>query len=387
MSRRVASRRIAFTLIELLVVIAIIAILIALLIPAVQKVRETAQTLECENNLKQLVLAVNTFEESNNTLPPYFGIHPWYGSGPPYPGNNTRAVYGGWFVHLLPFIEQGNLYDLIAAEIQASGQNQPVGSYANPASGPSTVTTSTITVNRNGVDYTYQSSSTSYQTPPSGYTSTAHGIWIDGVHERTFPMMQCPADPTLTNGLVSSNYWGGTSYLANWNAFAGSNGDGTQITGFWSQNNWGFWTPAQHRNSITDGMSQTVLFGEGYQTCDGLGRIALYSWSYHNFGLTPGLSNATFTSNDGSFPTTVVNAPNGLPNTLLFQTRPLPKPISQCPAGKECCDNWRAQSGHSYGMNVALADGSVRMVSRNISQDTWNRAMLPRDGLPLGNDW
>src|SRR5205823_2117716 len=106
--------------------------------------------------------------------------------------------------------------------------------------------------------------------------------------------------------------------------------------GFWSTNNWGYSTPAQRMNTITDGLSQTILFGEGYQTCDGVGRIAMYSWGYHNFGLTPTLSNATFTSTPtASFPSGSVNAPNGLPNALLFQTRPLTKTHTQCLAGQD----------------------------------------------------
>ena len=116
-----------FTLIELLVVIAIIAILIGLLLPAVQKVREAANMTKCQNNMKQIGLAMHSYRNDQTYFPPAF-----------VSGENW-----GWEVMLLPYVEQNNLYEVLApiGSTLAVGPNTTtpvISTYLCPSDNPTT---------------------------------------------------------------------------------------------------------------------------------------------------------------------------------------------------------------------------------------------------------
>src|SRR4051812_8984763 len=101
------SRR-GFTLIELLVVVAIIAILVSLLLPAVQKVREAGNRARCQNNLKQIGIAVHAYHDAVGALPPA----------------RIDYKYIAWTVILLPYIEQAGLQQQFDLTLPCANQSQ-----------------------------------------------------------------------------------------------------------------------------------------------------------------------------------------------------------------------------------------------------------------------
>jgi prepilin-type N-terminal cleavage/methylation domain-containing protein len=122
--RTLRRRTRGFTLIELLVVIAIIAILVAILLPAVQKAREAANRTRCLNNVKQLVLALHNYHDTHTVFPPGQISTRWLGNltlagaryvdpAEPYVATQNLGLHGtSWMFHILPYVEQGNVYDL-----------------------------------------------------------------------------------------------------------------------------------------------------------------------------------------------------------------------------------------------------------------------------------
>lgn len=398
------NQRKGFTLVELLVVIAIIAILVGLLLPAVQKVREAANRMQCQNNLKQLALAVYNYETSNEMMPRYHDPDPQRSS---------------WMIQLLPYIEQGNFASIFGKAAQpATGVYVPQSGGVGRTNGhwepPSTHSVMTDpgkpgtreVVWHNGISgyelvgyvaptyrleppdaqYIYGEPGTpivpGYWDPP-GSEDQPSGSWNMPQAQITLSILRCRSDPSAPydfkyNGLAVTNY------QANWNVWGDTNGDGSTMEDYGGT---GKDAPAQKFLNIKDGLSNSILLAEGYAHCDSLGRTAFFSWSYeelygNTFGLTYMTGAKVLKLPYGDFPSETLVT--GMPNTYMFQVKPLPKTYKECPKGMDCCAMLFAQTGHDV-MPVAMADGSVRSMKKGMNQKTWNYLMLPRDGQVINN--
>ncbi|HEX5272510.1 MAG TPA: DUF1559 domain-containing protein [Gemmataceae bacterium] len=346
-SRGAPRRRTGFTLIELLVVIAIIAILIGLLVPAVQKVREAAARIRCANNMKQLGLAAHN---CNDTM----------GRMPPQAATFGGAYYGPLFFHLLPYVEQDNVWKM-AAWLDYTAQ---VGTL-NPNPG--------TTVNVGVIWPTWDSVNTGTNT---------------FLRQTRIAVYQCPSDPSLGNGLD----WqpGDSSYAGNFQVFGGAQNASTVVT---LANGASVWDgQANLSSTFLDGTSNTILFAEKYARCNGTGNPGGTWWMC---GVFHGLQ--SFTSEQGqgddSFPgdrlSAVFAGGVGIDGTRWlqgaaskFQVQP---PFFLANPGP--CDKRLASSGHNAGMNVTLADGSVKYLSQAVSPTTWWDACTPAGGEALPSDW
>lgn len=313
-----------FTLIELLVVIAIIAVLIALLLPAVQQAREAARRTQCKNNLKQYGLALHNYHDNYNKFPPFGG-----GTGTLSSGGERSRLSG--IAYLLPYVDQTAVYEEIRT---LPGDNPPYN---------------------NNLPWT-----------------------------RIIPGMQCPSDAGMQDPNNAANTRGKKNYVFCAGDSHAGNGCARPATPIVTQSR-GLFAALQCYGvrDATDGSSNTIAMSEmiGASSTNGPGIIAKSALGAGTG--SPAACAAMWNATTKSYPAGPYTGEparayrwaDGAGSFTAFSTA-LPPNADSCfsngGATSYCDGIYSAESAHTGGVQVLMADGAVRFVSNNI--DTGNQA-------------
>ncbi|MEZ6142435.1 MAG: DUF1559 domain-containing protein [Zavarzinella sp.] len=334
--------RCGFTLIELLVVIAIIAILIGLLLPAVQKVREAANRLSCQNNLKQLGLALHNYEGGNGKFPPLY----------PYtaPGSTVQNYRYTWSVlaQLSPYLEQTNIYNtmdlsqpMYDASNLISAQNQfavvqKVKIFLCPSDRMQPVSTAYGVTNMGPTNYV--------ACHGSGVLNNGSPVGADGM----FPVQNGVTVGDITDGT--------TNTVAFSESILGAGGEGL---------------------GTNPGDEKTVYKYLGYTgtlpSDADCASIAPFSWNgYNHRGFMWASGEPRAVSYNHYY------TPNSRNYDCIANNPTLP--------GYTAVGYKAARSRHTGGVNLLLGDGSVRFARDGVDLVTW-RALSTRNGGEVSGDF
>lgn len=347
-----------FTLVELLVVIAIIGVLVALLLPAIQSAREAARRSSCTNNVKQLAIAVLTYEQAHKTFPTSEG---WESSNtqdeadvqaalsPKTPGKFLSGK--GWILTILPQLEETALYDRFVQGGAFDGTGPFVGGLCKSPK------------------------------PGLGLTSLKNGISVPELMKTQLAALQCPSDESArqlsdqqfqwkTCMVATTNYKGvlDDTFLGDANTIFGNDDSaypsgkiykrdptvrdchrGTRCRGIFFRNTW--LSPIKMAK-ITDGTSKTLMIGEDVP-----------AYNYH--------STAFYSNGDWCSCNVPLNYLMNLPPELADPTA--------------WWDVQGFRSRHPGGAHFAACDGSVRFVSDSVSHVVF-RTSCTRDAAEVINE-
>lgn len=322
---RLPSRR-AFTLVELLVVIAIIGVLVALLLPAVQAARESARRMQCSNHLKQIALAAHNHHDTHGYFPS--GGWGWLWTGIPERGFGERQP-GGWAYSLLPYMEQGNLHGAALGKTGTDRQTAMKSMMSTPLSA------------------FYCPSRRAPQPSKDGYTYyDLAGQIAPGISARSDYAANCGDQERV-------EITGGPDTIGK--------GDGTESGWTWTstsiETGISFQRSEVTMGDITDGTSNTMWVGEKYLCPD---NYKTGSDGGDNENLYVGYDNDLYRST--------------FPGDTRFP--PLSDRLGYC-------GQYRFGAAHGQGFQIALCDGSVRMISYTVDKDNLRRLGHRSDGQVL----
>ncbi len=344
-------RKQGFTLVELLVVIAIIGILVGLLLPAVQAAREAARRMSCGNNLKQLGLAVHNYESTYKVYPKLAttGRTTW----------GQDASWNGFSPHaaLLPYIEQGQVYDKINFNDTLNDDAHYPHYVYTPWNGGGLKTT-----------------------PTPGATGS---MTCRELGQTKLPAFMCPSDPAYADVAwrANNNYGFSTGPTLGWNGNAGD-----RI---------GMFERFQYRPFafVIDGLSNTIMIGE-FVRGDATGSYFSRAGDFATVAMPSGFPYLRWTdaqltqygqltatgagqnSEAGNFwfaPGHYNTAINTMaPPNWQYNSASIDTGCSGCQGDHDGI--FPARSRHAGGAQHAMADGSVQFISSNI-------AVLPYQAL------
>jgi prepilin-type N-terminal cleavage/methylation domain-containing protein/prepilin-type processing-associated H-X9-DG protein len=356
----------AFTLIELLVVIAIIAVLIGLLLPAVQKVREAAARMKCQNNMKQLGLALHNFANTNGErFPPGAILDTAYST-------DTRAT---GYTFLLPYLEQGNV----------PIRWQPGDAWWNPTYSAAILTE---------IPGFYCPSNRS-----GGKVELSPGVlsWIRSRYGVSPPTTAASTDYLFCYGTTGVHH--GFGVFISWYGYSGGFTLGSAAGAFGTPNSSQPFGVSLVQ--ISDGLSSTFAMGEGAGNSPRFQTRA--SWS----ATTPMSGPAGLVRIDqpwavgssmqfgGSYPyhatpfgTTAMNSGSMFPASMPPLDEPMNAPMTLLTSDNDNAntDTYGGfRSNHGGGCNFLFCDGSVRFVNQSINATTYRALATIQGGEVIGN--
>jgi len=337
-----------FTLIELLVVVAIIAILVSLLMPAIQSAREGAFRSQCMNNMKQLGIALASYEAIAKSYPPG---SVWRGGSDVQASKNAK-LGENWAILILPFLEQQPLYNQVN-----------FSKYINEAAN-ATVRSRPLAVMRCPSD-------TFSNIPFDGTGSNQGTNWARGNYAANSALGYMTSTAHTTNSCA-------THLSTGWNdkRLRGVMGANTSST----------------IHEIWDGLSNTVFLAEiraGIVPIDARGTWAMSGgpsslWAHGYLGDATGPNSLEIQADDLER-CTEVQAAMGGDQALVYKRMP-------CCAGSRPNYQMSSRSMHPGGVMSLFGDGSVHWLAETIETSksmskpsVWDKLMLPGDGAPLSN--
>jgi len=342
-------RRRGFTLIELLVVIAIIAILIGLLLPAVQKVREAARRTQCQNNLKQLGVAMHNFASSNKDTFPVGSYEP-----------KNSVGYASPIAQLLPYMEQAAIFQLYNFNYGPFDVQNTAASSQKPQNFicPSDVQDGSI--HQFGwTNYHANCGTWSGFLPPGATQSTWDGAFGAPYAVSAAPTTAGSHNVKIQNAVYIMEITDGTSQTAAMAEVANGLYDTTPPTP--ARVKYDCFSTSISGGYATLAAARTAFLAQNWQTAT-VGGPSYAGWRFRGYPFTEG------------------TPWRGWYNHLL-------PPNSPCWVAN---DWWTivspASSYHTNGVNVLMCDGAVKFVTENVNPDAWTAAGSRNGAEPLELD-